>query len=173
MTWWQKILELLFASVSAKPAPAPEPAKPVELPWREWFLARLGWTEFDHDGELSKGWHLTKDCKGYKTVIGLEHAWCGMSLATALNSCGYAYPVACESAAAWRGYGTPIDWKARGIPKGAVVVVRGESFHVATADRDHDPAPAYVDLLGGNQDNAIKVKRDRREIVYVGWPVKA
>lgn len=159
----------------------------TDMPWRDWFIARKGWTEFDHDKELSKGWPLCK--LNYTTVIGAIHAWCGMSLATALHSCGYAIPNDAAWAPNWDGYGTAIDWKKKGIPKGAIVRIKHATTdvhgvhdaHVTTADRDHAPGETILDALGGNQGDSIKVSRfsvagnahDQDEIMWVGWPVKA
>lgn len=161
------------------PKPQEEQAK-VEssaTPWRDWFKARLGWTEFDHDHELSKGWKYTHHCKHYTSVIGADHAWCGMSLATALTENGYKIPVNCESAAGWIGYGTKI---VGAFPKGAVVVIQHHTggHHVTTANRDHKNGEAILEALGGNQNSSIKVSNfirspEHDKIVWVGWPVKA
>lgn len=159
------------------------PITPSEgTPWRDWFVARKGWTEYDHDAELSKGWPLV-GLPQYKSVIGTVHAWCGMSLATALNSCGYKIPKGAAGAVNWDGYGTSVSWKKNGIPKGAVVRIKhkGGGAHVTTADRDHAPGEDILDALGGNQGDSIKVSRfdvsgvarGHDEIVYVGIPVKA
>lgn len=152
-----------------------------ETPWMDWFHTRLGWTEFDHDQELSKGWKLTKHCGDFTTVIGATHAWCGMSLATALNSCGYSYPAECESADSYIGYGTPIiDWVKNGIPKGAVIVLRHQdgNHHVAVANScDLLNGVGIIHTLGGNQHNGINIMmwpigKSHEQISYVGWPVK-
>jgi hypothetical protein len=151
-------------------------------PWRDWFLARLGWTEFNHDKELSLGWPLV-GLPGYKTVIGPDHAWCGMSLATALHSCGFKIPNSAAWAPVWDHYGTPIDWKTKGIPMGAIIRIRhpGGGAHVTTANRDHAPGEMLIDCLGGNQGDSIKVSRfdvegnahGHDEIASVCWPVEA
>ncbi len=152
-----------------------------QIPWRGWFLARLGWTEFDHDKELSLGWPLV-GLPQYHTVIGSEHAWCGMSLATALHSCGYPYPKGAAGAANWIHFGHAIDWKTTGIPLGAIIVIRHVSgaHHVTTANRSHSAGEKLAECLGGNQGNAIKVStfnvsgnvHGHDEIVYVGMPLK-
>ncbi len=153
------------------------------LPWREWFKQRIGWTEFDDDKELSKGWVLTKNCKNYTTVIGNDQAWCGMSLASALNSSGYSYPVECEAAASYRSYGTAIDFDQNGIPLGAIVVIKhiSGSYHVTTANRIHKAGEKVVEGLGGNQSNSINVTTFQLDpqnpkhdtIAAVRWPAKA
>lgn len=156
-------------------------ANSTGLPWRDWFIQRIGWTEFDHDTELSKGWPLTNACKDYKTVIGVDHAWCGMSLASALNSGGYRYPKACEAAASYDDYGTEIDFRTNGIPLGAIVTIEhyNGGRHVTTANRYHSPGEKVLSGLGGNQDDAIDVKsffldtkvKGHDRIVSVRWPV--
>lgn len=153
-----------------------------KLPWRDWFLARKGWTEFDHDAELSKGWPLV-GLPQYKTVIGVSHAWCGMSLATALNANGFKIPKGAAGATNWDKYGTAIDWRIKGIPQGAVVRLKhvGGGAHVTTADRDHAVGETILDALGGNQGDSIKVSRfdvsgnlhGHDQIMWVGWPVKS
>lgn len=151
------------------------------IPWRDWFLSRLGWTEFNHDAELSKGWPLV-GLPQYHTVIGVAHAWCGMSLATALHSAGYKIPVGAAGAANWDSYGTRIDWKLKGIPRGAIVRIRHFTggAHVTTANRFHEAHPLTLEALGGNQADSIKVSvfdvsgnsNDRDQIMHVCWPVK-
>lgn len=150
-------------------------------PWRDWFLARLGWTEFTHDKDLSMGWPLV-GLPQFRTVIGSDHAWCGMSLATALHSCDYSIPYSAAWAPVWDHYGTKIDWKKNGIPLAAIVRIRhvGGGAHVTTADRTHAPGETILDALGGNQQDAIRVSRfDIRgnalghdEIVSVAMPIK-
>lgn len=167
----------------SNPAPIIPPGDNSEVPARKWFLDRLGWTEFDHDKELSKGWALTHECKDYTTVIGDGHAWCGMSLATALHSDGYDYPLDCEAAAAWDDYGIAVDWKSLGIKLGDIICIRHASGgrHVTTAYRDHAIGEMVIDCLGGNQGDSICVKRYQLNpavelhdtIVTVRRPVKA
>lgn len=165
-----------------KEDPVVVPVQPLRaLPWRDWLVYRKGWTEFDHDKELSKGWPLV-GLPQYTTVIGTEHAWCGMVLATALNEYGYKIPHGAAGAANWDHYGTPVEWKKFGVPKGAIVRIRhaGGGAHVTTSDRDHEAKETILDALGGNQSNAINVTRfnvsgnanGHDEIIYVGWPVK-
>lgn len=180
MSFWEgllKLLQALFSPVSAKPIPAPEPEptpKPTPKPSPlDWFVKRDQWGEHNPDNvrELSKGWVLTKYCKSYKTIIGPAYAWCGMILATAMRDCGFTYPVQCESADKWIGHGSPVNWKRDGIPRGAIVVVKGDSYHVALCDEYAPPGASGVWLRGGNQDNRIKRKWDERTVVWVGIPV--
>jgi hypothetical protein len=150
-------------------------------PWRDWFLARMGWTEFNHDKELSLGWPLV-GLPQYTSVIGSIHAWCGMSLATALHSCGFAIPKGAAWAPSWDNYGTPIDWRKVGIPQGAIVRIRHANggAHVTTADKPMHPADRLLYALGGNQSDSIRVSvfdisgniHGHDEIAHVCWPVK-
>lgn len=171
---------LTAAALKGGSAKAPVVERPVtgEMPWRTWFLERLGWTEFDHDKELAKGWKATG--LDYKTVIGTKYAWCGMSLATGLLGGGYKIPKSSFRAAAWDGYGIKVDFQKVGIPKGAVVTIRHNSGgrHVTTANRDHSPGEKVLEALGGNQGNAINVtkyslKPGHDTVVWVGLPTKA
>jgi len=152
-------------------------AKPKSMPWRDWFLDRLGWTEFSHDKELSKGW---KYCGlSYTSVIGRTHAWCGMSLATGLIEAGYAIPKGSAGARNWDKYGTPIDFKKDGIPMGAIVTLKHNkgNRHVTTANRNHKPGEDVVECLGGNQQNSVNVtkyslKPGKDTLIAVRWPIK-
>jgi len=178
MTFWDQLKQWfaeLFAPVAAKPVPAPTPeppAKPTPKPSPlDWFVRRDQWGEHNPDNvrELSKGWVLTKHCKSYKTIVGADYAWCGMSLATAMKDCGLTYPVQCETAMNWIGHGRAVNWKRDGIPRGAIVVVQG--YHVALCDEYTAPGKDGVFLRGGNQLNKICRKWDDREVVWVGIPV--
>lgn len=175
MTWWQKLLGWIFAPVSAAPTPV-MPAPVVDLPKPrpsplDWFIKRDQWGEHSPENvrELSKGWALTKHCKSYRTIVGADYAWCGMSLATAMKDCGLTFPVQCETAMNWIGHGKSIPWKKDGIPRGAIVVVQG--YHVALCDQYAPPGDDGVWLRGGNQDNRIKRKWETRAVVWVGMPV--
>jgi hypothetical protein len=171
---WQKLLEWFFAAIAAKPAPA-EPAKPVPgHDLLDWFVKRDQWGEHSPENvrELSRGWALTKYCKSYKTIIGAAHAWCGMGLAMACKELGYAFPEQCESAYKWIGHWKAWDWKKLGSPKGALVVVKGDSYHVALCDEDTPAGFKSAPLRGANQDNRIKRKMDSRTVVWVGIPEK-
>lgn len=149
----------------------PVEEKKSETPWLDWFIDRLGWTEYTHDKELSKGWALSKYCKNYKTVIGKEHSWCGISGAMAMQSCGYKYPLQCETAFEWIKYGTPIDWKKDGIPRGAIIVLK--ESHLCFCFEDHKPGPQPIKRIGGNQNSSVNVKDCYESDIYaVRWPVK-
>lgn len=153
------------------------------IPWYDWFVQRKGWNEKNdaNDKELSKGWKIVG--LNYTNIDGASHAWCGMSLATALHNNGYKIPHGAAGAAHWDGYGTLIDWKKDGIPKGAIVRIEHAKggAHVTTAYRDHKPGEDILDALGGNQGDSIKVSRfdvsgnkhGHDEIKWVCWPVRA
>ncbi len=152
------------------------------MPWRDWFLARKGWNEKNeaNNKALSKGWSIVG--LGFHDINGAVHAWCGMSLATALHENGFKIPHGAAGAANWDNYGIPIDWKKGGIPQGAVVRIKHAhgGAHVTTADRDHMPSEDVLDALGGNQGDSIKVSHfdvsgnahGHDQIEWVGWPVK-
>lgn len=154
------------------------PVSSGSTPWRQWFLDRLGWTEFDHDKELSEGWKYT-NVPSYKTVIGSIYAWCAMSLDTALAVNGYKYSHD-AAAISFIGVGTSVDWKSIGIPLAAFVVIEHATggHHVTTANRTHKAGEMVLEALGGNQNNEICVETfdvspGHHKILYVGYPVKA
>lgn len=137
-----------------------------------WFEARMGWSENNavQDRELAKGWALTRWCKAFTTCKGNDHAWCGMSMASACNAAGFKYPLQCETAAEWKGSGTAYDWKKTGIKKGSIVVI-GTS-HVTSAYEDTAPGASSVKCLGGNQSDSIRVSSyATADISYVGLPI--
>lgn len=161
---------LAFVHAPAKGPQTETKPKVDETPWLTWFINRLGWTEYTHDKELSKGWPLTKHCKHFKSVIGKVRAWCGMSLATALHESGYQYPEQCETAFEYEKCGTeiPVDGF---IPKGALIVLT--TSHVCVAYKDCSASDAYISVIGGNQSDSICVKKEpRRKIKAARWPIK-
>lgn len=139
----------------------PEVEVPVVVPTiaaKKWFMDRLGWSEnnAEQNKELAKGWVLTKYCKAFKTCQGSEHAWCGMSMATAMKSAGYKYPEQCETAYEWAKYGTQHDWKSFGIPEGAIIV--HDSSHVNMCYQTMAKGGKSVMCIGGNQADKISIK---------------
>lgn len=172
-----KILSIIWSIAKAwlnSPTPLPpqsitEP-KPETIAWLDWFIFRLGWSEFDHDAELSKGWKYTS-VPNYKSVIGIEHAWCAMSMNTALEENGY---TGTKSAAAksFMNFGNPSELK-----RGAIVLIRHAtgSYHVTLFIKKEGN---ILTGLGGNQNNRIKYMdfdvsgndQDCDEIVAVRWP---
>lgn len=141
------------ATVTSLPAPKPDPVPdPVtQTPWVDWFKARDGWTEFDHDKELSKGW---KYCGlDYTTVQGSDHAWCAMALNTALIENGYK-GTGSAAAASFAKYGVPC-----GFVRGAIIPIlhAGGGHHVTTFDHWVDETQRLAALRGANQSNAVRV----------------
>lgn len=159
--------------------PITPPASPpdlISIPWFKWFSDRLGWTEFDHDKELSKGW---KYCGlDYTTVIGSSHAWCAMALNTALIESGYK-GTGSAAASSFEKYGTPCDWI-----QGAIVPIRhvGGSHHVTLFHHWVIKENRVAACLGGNQQNSISIAHYNLSGNSSGheecsngpkWPIKA
>lgn len=168
-----------------------EQPKPVEekpgqvlnpMPWRQWFVDRLGWNEGNpaNCAALEKGWKYT-NVPGYRGIKGRDRAWCAMAVCTALEENGYKSSRD-AAAASYDDYGTPINFKKDGIPKGAIVTIRHASGgrHVTTANRNHAPGERWLEGLGGNQMDSIRVStydvsgndNGHDQIVAVRWPVK-
>ena len=148
-----------------------------ETPWMDWMKAREGWTEFDHDKELSAYWKYA-GLPQFTTVIGTEHAWCAMTINAALHDTGYKGNNRAD-AASFRTYGTPCDYI-----YGAILSMRHVSGnnHVTFFAGWQDEAAKLAYCLGGNQSNALKVsvfnlsgnKNDHDEVIGgPRWPVKA
>lgn len=96
----QSLIDLIkswFGVQTVKVQPLPkvnEPEvvpKPVDkyfgAPWMKFMFDRLGWTEFNHDKELSEGWKYV-GLPQFKTVIGSTYAWCSMIVQSAFRSVG-------------------------------------------------------------------------------------
>jgi len=148
-----------------------------EVPgWYKWFFERLGWTEFDHDVELSKGWKYTH--LDYKTVIGTNHAWCAMSLCSALEENGF---ISSGSAAAssYANFGETCEFKLGAI---LPIVHPNGNHHVTLFAGWHDKENKIALCLGGNQGNSINIskynlsgnKNGHDEVMSGGprWPLK-
>lgn len=145
-------------------------------PWVKWFDDRIGWTEFDHDKELSEGWKYTG--LKYTSVIGKSRAWCAMSGCTALETNGY-LSVRSAAAKAFSRLGTKCDYVL-----GAFLPIRHANGHyhvtVFIAWKDFDKELAYC--LGGNQSNKVCIsvynlsgnKHGHDEVLECGprWPIK-
>lgn len=119
--------------------------------WVFWFWDKLGWTEFDHDKELSKGWKYTG--LNYNTVIGSARAWCAMALVTALEENGIksSKSAAAKSFAIW---GEPCEFKF-----GAILPIRHATgnHHVTIFLGWKDERKNLAFCLGGNQSNSINI----------------
>ena len=186
-----EFLKVIFEAFSRNLKPLDEPIKAVEKPadipvekskiigevpsWLKWFKEREGWTEFDHDKELSKGWKYTH--LDYTTVIGASHAWCAMSLCSALEENGY---ISSGSAAAssYANFGETCDFKL-----GAILPIRHASggHHVTLFYDWFDKSKMIAFCLGGNQGDSINIstynlsgndKGHDQVMTSPRWPVK-
>lgn len=145
-------------------------------PWVKWFNDRIGWTEFNHDKELSKGWKWTQ-VKSYKTVIGSAYAWCAMSLNTSLEENGL-HGTMDAGADSFAHFGQRCDFKL-----GAILPIRHASgrHHVNIFIKWYDEAKKLAYCIGGNQGNAITIAiynlsgnaHEHDEVMSGGprWPV--
>lgn len=147
----------------------------LNAPWVKWFDDRIGWTEFTHDKELSKGWKYT-NVPSYKTVIGSNYAWCAMALCTALEENGYK---GTKNAAAksFVSLGLPCE-----LVDGAIVVIKHTSgrHHVTLFNGWFNKEKKLMLGKGANQSNAVNVtkfnvsgnKNGCDEIIAIRWPVR-
>lgn len=137
----------------------------------------------------------------YKTIVGTSFAWCAIWIGLMNSEVGQKYVVKSGAAAiSYDAYGTPIDWKTQGIPRGAVVRINsGENCksstgnHVTFAHGDcavqdiiemvknaqgvYVPSgkPKNVNFIGfgGNQGDEVKASSySIKKICHVGWPTE-
>lgn len=189
MAWFWAWLKSLFSSPALPPngtvvtIPQTPPEKPPsghpaasQAPWMDFMLARLGWTEFDHDKELSKYWHYSG--MSYTSVIGAEHAWCIMIGNAAYEVSGFKGSGR-PDAASGAHIGTDSDY------------VYGAGLAIRHANGKHhwtyfhhwvDQANRIAACLGGNQGNAINISNfnlsgnahGHDEVMgFPRWPVHA
>lgn len=163
---------------SEPPTSPPKSDPPVivtETPWMDFMIARDGWTEFDHDKELSQYWHFSG--LDYTTVIGAEHAWCIMIGNAAYETNGYKGSGRADAAS-----GVHIGTDC-GFIYGAGLPIRHKdgSHHWSFFDHWVDEGARIAALRGGNQGNAINVShynlsgnaKGHDEVVgKPRWPVK-
>jgi uncharacterized protein (TIGR02594 family) len=88
--------------------------------------------------------------------------WCGAFAAFCVKQAGLEPPKGAAVAANWKSWGNEISFHSKEIPQGAVVVLSpsegtGTSGHVAFFDGFADNGKR-VQLLGGNQSDALNVK---------------
>lgn len=171
------VAELKFSQVTKVPDSVTKPviSNTSSTPWVDWFIARKGWTEFDHDAELSKGWKYT-NVPEYKTVIGANYAWCAQALNTALEINGYK-GTKDASAISFQYYGNACSYLI-----GAIAVIQHVSgaHHVTTFAGWKDQTNKIGYFLGGNQQNSICVAEynvsgnanGHDEIIALRWPIK-
>lgn len=156
------------------PLAVPIPKKPViedvdaNTPWMKWMKQRKGWDETNNDKQLAVYWKYT-NVPYYKTVRGVEHAWCAMIVCAALEETGYKSSRD-AAAASFDRYGTKLD-----KPKyGCVITVHrsgGSGRHV-TFFYNYDENGDLI-CLGGNQGDEINYTVYPIErLVAARWPVK-
>lgn len=157
----------------AKPSPV---VPPSDTPWMKFMLDRLGWTEFDHDKELSQYWKLSG--LNYTTIIGSDHAWCMMIGNAALVNTGFKGTGEADAASGAR-LGISSDYK-----YGAAIPIRHASgaHHFTFFHHWVDESKKLAACLGGNQGNLICIEvfnlsgnsQGHDECVSgPRWPVKA
>lgn len=189
---WIKSVFNWNKTVKVEPIPAinkesekeQEPVKPVHNPeWMNQAEADLGKKETDpaYNKSMSKKWSLFGMNLG--TIKENWAAWCGLFVAASLAGAGISYQYTGALARNWGQYGSAIEWKQDGIPRGAIVWVNhsakcssSSSNHVAFANGDCAAADvtksgSTIDLLGGNQQNMVKVSAYKTStICSVRWP---
>jgi hypothetical protein len=164
---------LTWSALNASPSPG---LADSATPWMDWMARHEGMNEAHDDKALSVFWKYT-NCPDYKTVVGVDHAWCAMTVNAALIESGYlaTYDAA---AASFATYGTACE------PKfGAIIVVRHVSgaHHVAFFHSWLDEFDRLAVLFGGNQSNALQKSafnlsgnsRGHDEIMACRWPIAA
>ncbi len=142
-------------SLDTDPTPCPMPM-PLngEMPfWVKHLEGRIGWTEFNHDKEISKGWPLV-GLPQYNTAIGSRHAWCGVAQALAFNSGGIKPPKGAAGARNWSVFGEKCDYIC-----GAIISMRhaGGGNHVTCFLYWIDEKKKIAACLGGNQGNKYSI----------------
>lgn len=176
-----KALQKYSVPAVDQPSPAVD-TKPVQRSpaqdLADFLTARMGWTEFTHNKQLSVGWQYTV-LKYFNSVIGRSNAWCMMILCYGLGSKGWQHPNS-GLARALQPFATKhkrwINHKTMGIPKNALVQKNsGGQNHVfqaaeAISAADCNRAGATIPGRGGNQNNAINVTvYPISEIECVSW----
>lgn len=123
-------------------------------PWVFEALPMLGWTEHDHDKELTKlCWPATDDCKGLKTVIGAVNAWCSGFWCGVMERLGLKHTRS-GSAASWRTFGVPC-----GYVFGAFLPLRHVSGgnHITVFLWWIDKEKMIAACIGANQLDAVSI----------------
>lgn len=131
--------------------------------------------------QMSSRWGLVR--LRLKTIAANWAAWCGLFAAVVFADVGIRWQLDGAAARNWGKYGTEIEWKQNGIPRGAVLWLNhkgncksGSGNHVTFADasctaQDLAKAGAGIPAFGGNQGNTAKVSRyGVKEICGVRWP---
>jgi peptidoglycan hydrolase-like protein with peptidoglycan-binding domain len=158
------ILDAATASLLGIEAVQPEVSS--KSPWMDWVRARLGWTEFDHDKQLSQYWPLSG--LNYSSVIGAAHAWCLLLVNAALHETGFKGNGRADAVSAAR-IGIPCDLK-----PGCIVVFQWDSGEHHVSFCDHIIDGSLVACLGGNHRTRSEVSIfPRRNIIATRWPLSA
>ncbi len=126
---------------------------PPQYPWMDLLSAHLGQREDDPklNAWLSPYWK--KLCGlNFTNLVGLEHAWCGLTAATVLFLSDLSYAKDPASAASWREYGTLCEYKF-----GALIPIRHVSgaWHITFFVKWIDEKNRIALLRGGNQNNTL------------------
>lgn len=172
-------------------SPEPKPTSPAPTPDDDptWMIKAeqyKGKTEFDSGfvAFMQPYWHkLYKLGTNFLGLAGSPRAWCGLFVGVMLYLSGMAVAPGGSLARMWGVYDVAIEYKVMGIPRGAVVHINNggncsstKNNHVAFANGDCTAAEllkagATIDLLGGNQDNRVKVSTySAGKICAVRWP---
>lgn len=119
----------------------------------------------------------------FKGLVGSARAWCALAVFMALSAAGYQTGKLNASAISGDNAGVKIDWKANGIPRGAIVRINhgsncktSSNNHIGFADGDCTPADllkpnAKFNMYGGNQGDSFKVSSfPVNDICSVTWP---
>ncbi len=151
--------------------------------WYLWAKALAGKRETDESliALLVPTW-AKLGLPGYKKLAGKAFAWCGVAAASALIATGYSYQKNGAAARNWAKFGQEIDWRANGIPRGAIMHINGasncnsaSSNHVTFADGDCAASDlgkgASVPGYGGNQADSFKRSMyPVADLCAVRWP---
>lgn len=142
-----------------------------EAPWFDFAETQLDIKE--PDPKILKYWDAT-DFRPKPTSTDVP--WCGAFAAFCLSKSGGAgaqsIPKGAAAAVNWRGWGTGLPVNSTDIPRGAVVVLSpapgtGTTGHVGFFDKFLDDG--RVQLLGGNQSNAVNKTAFRPRIAAIRW----
>lgn len=186
-----KFFAYMQAPVKIEPKVEPESQKkdeeqkktPIIPPWFSFAKKYSGKNESEpaFNKEMSAKWSLFGMNLG--TISQNWAAWCGLAIAVSLSGAGLKYAKDGALARNWGKYGTEIQWKTEGIPKGAIVWINhnancssSASNHVTMSDGDCAPQDlnktgAIFNGYGGNQGNTWKVSPyPVSHICSVRWP---
>jgi uncharacterized protein (TIGR02594 family) len=153
-TNYQRRYAKLIAGFKVPAQPVQQGATPVKF-MQSWILEAMkmiGWTEFDHDKELSVYWKWT-NVPGYTTVIGSSYAWCALFVGACLELSGIRGSRD-AGADSYSDYGKPCHYWF-----GSILPIRHASGgrHVTYFLYWVDEAKGLAAVLGGNQQDAVSV----------------